>query len=699
MQIELLDEPTNTGFVKNPQKKQKYVSLGELERDTNAQNRQETTETGQEREIGAAVVEETASPSSVGALSERWSTTPAYGNVGVKNIIPTISSSIATADWIHAVPSLKDKELDRLRILGLSDQDMGFFVTQFVGHRWQFIQRSPDGEWYSVGNRRHLNDWDLVRHLAGDIIVGTGCRWDRERRDFRTTYVVVDLDFQDDAADLRNRYDRVVAALGTPSYVIRSSGSGGIHVYYMFARSEPLHALRTSDGQRGDMVKLLEAEGLRQQNGQVEIFPRGHYRDGRGQQARVRAPFGPGSCLLHHVTLEPLAPPGPSSLVVARQLFEDGHVSLVDPAHWFRKRQALPTLSGPLSAKPTSKDASRKKGGRRDRTLATPLFRPRHNPEMIERLLTRGLTSRKQFNEAVVAIAYHFRNDLCLSRDEAHNRLLEWLEIHHNGKSGTYNQNPQKARDEVVDVLSRVYKHERSTTNRRPRRNDSPLPPLTAYEATTLLHVFDNAPACRDPLTGKPVNWYKLVQFAFALLRLAKQYVVTFILRCIRNSPDGTISDSDLATVWPDQSRPEFIVPCPATLRDGRGRKGKGFLKGIGRDTRWKLWRVIQQCGLYRLHRSGCSLAWSRRPATYVVRLDFGAFSETPRSFLTADNAILALIPAESQKARLSKYRCEKLETMSAGVAGIDHHGNEVFDLISRKLTDSSTAGRGAHAA
>ena len=53
--------------------------------------------------------------------------------------------------------------------------------------------------------------------------------------------------------------------------------------------------------------------------------------------------------------------------------------------------------------------------------------------------------------------------------------------------------------------------------------------------------------------------------------------------------------------------------------------RGGGFLRGIGRDGRWALWRALRAAGVFRLERAASKQA--QRAATYRVRLDFGALS------------------------------------------------------------------------
>jgi hypothetical protein len=116
-----------------------------------------------------------------------------------------------------------------------------------------------------------------------------------------------------------------------------------------------------------------------------------------------------------------------------------------------------------------------------------------------------------------------------------------------------------------------------------------------------------------------------------------------------------------IAAIWPDRTRPEFIVPMPVNLREGRGRSRSGFLKGIGRDLRWSLWRAIKQVELFRLYRPACNLRSVKRWATYLVSLDFGALSDDALVYKTLDAFVAKALTRDERRARYTSYRCKRL--------------------------------------
>ena len=643
------------------------------------------------------------------ALSTLYSTEPnarkhlsAFGNKNVTSIKPMVSTAGPdAAEDEPANPSLTEKGMSRLAMIGLAVVDLAFFIGRLIGHRWQYIYRRPghDG-WISAG-KKYLTDWLVVRHLAGDIVVGTGSRWDNQSRDLRTSYVLVDLDNNGDEADLRARFRRVTAALGPASYVIRSSESGGVHVYYLLTRAEPLHALRAFGGRNGDVMHLLDAEGMREENGRVEVYPRGQYKNPeRGQQTRNRAPFGIGSCLLDPVTLAPITEPGPASLIRARTMFERGEIRLVDPMEWAAKRTALPRAVIANSPPPP---ADGKPKGKRPRVADMRKRAVRnapsgHDAAKVERWLTYGLTSWKELNKASGALAFYFRFVLGLSREEATARLLEWLETHHNGKSRTYNASPARARTHVTGVVERVYRRAKAKSA-RPRTEWVTVRGLSEFEARTVLTSLDRPSETCDPATGEELDRYKLQSYAFELLRLAKQYVLTVISAAINGTGEQAIPETVMVTVWPDRTRPEFVVPMPVNLREGRARSGTGFIKGIGRDRRWPLWRAIKQAGLFRLRQPALNLPWVKRWALYLVRLDFGAFSVDGAEFPNLDVALVRLLSSGQRRAGFTDYRCRKLakgESVRAAV-GADHDAaRQARDLIVRLLREGEDENTGS---
>jgi hypothetical protein len=550
----------------------------------------------------------------------------------------------------------------RLEEIGVSIAAWLHFLAWFVGSPFDYIRRKLGEGWQTVQNRVRLRPSLLVAHLAGDLFVGTGCQYDREHRKYRTPCFVIDLDHKGNHLDLTrrlalehdllDRYDRVVAALGQPGHLFRSSDSYGLHLYYFFDRPVDLYSLRTSDGSDGAIVRLLAAQGLRPQQGRLELFP-GSAAKGRGPQGRVRLPFGLESRLLDHKTFEPMAGPGAGpNLDQSLRLFEEEDVHILSADALIARGQALG--SGVRGFAPSERDA--RTGRQRNRVfggLATG-----HSAEYVERLLAVGLTEAGEVNRAASALAFYFRFELDMDRHQAADALVTWLDSHHNNQSITYNASPARARQEVLGVVTRVFAGAHSPW--------LPMPGLSEFEATSVLALLGNETEACDTLTGDELHQYKLECFGFETLRLAKQHVVSHIAAVLARTGGDSLDDSrvpqhEIATVWPDRSRPVFIVPSPKVLREGRRRAGQRFLKGVGRDRRPALWRAVKNVGLFTLERAASERAG--RWATYRVRLDFGALSASPsRSFHCVESAIVAYVPRCDQRARYgTEYRCRKI--------------------------------------
>ncbi|MDP3156594.1 MAG: hypothetical protein Q8N23_28240 [Archangium sp.] len=126
----------------------------------------------------------------------------------------------------------------------------------------------------------------VVRHLLGDkgVVLGQQPR-------ATSRLVVIDLDAKQNGGPVKRRYSRVVDALGLRGQhaVVRSSASGGLHIYFRVAENqgapEPRH----------QVAHQLSTAGIKIENGYCEVFPKG--------SSNLRVPFGEQSRLLRRGTL------------------------------------------------------------------------------------------------------------------------------------------------------------------------------------------------------------------------------------------------------------------------------------------------------------------------------------------------------------------------------------------------------------
>jgi hypothetical protein len=548
---------------------------------------------------------------------------------------------------------LTKRQKRQLAAVGISMADFAFF-RRFIGHNFSFITKKEGRDW-SLHQRVPLNNALLVSHLLGRRWVGTGCRWDASVRRFVTDYVAIDLDQRGDIDDLIARYDRVLAALGPPTFVFRSSEYGGLHLYYLLAEPIELHRLRRPDGRHGAVMELLAAHDLIESNGSIEVYPRGHYRV-RGTMNRLRLPFGRGCTLLDPDSLLPYArAKAARSLEVARQFFEDEKVELTDATAWVRRSREVGT---------------RPVAPRKPRTTSLTPTTSGSAPDT-QRLRNDGLTAAKQFNAAILALAIELRRQ-DIPKDVASQDLCDWIDRHHNGRSRTYNRSRLLAHAEIGRIVGRVYA-------RHVRRTWTAIRPLSKHQFRDLTRRLDGDFAIADPKTGELLKRYRVEQVAFELKRKGKQWVETMgqaqydrVRRELPHVEPGApeFVQEVLARCkpfWPDPTVPEFVVPVPYTLRAN--------LDFISERAVWAPWRAVTTAGVFRPNRRAS--AWDQRAATYRVSLDFGAY-DNAEPYDDVAVAIGAAFNADELRSRYSRHYATHIrkstasETVRIGAAPVD---------------------------
>lgn len=535
---------------------------------------------------------------------------------------------------------MTERQEQRLARLELAVPDFLCFRRRFVGHPFCYIRRWGEGPWYLAKDRPLSNEL-LISHLEGrDFWVGTGCRRDRKSKRFVTDHVVIDLDVHVGDMDLRARYDRVTRVLGRPSLLFRSSRSGGYHLYYFLSQPVPLHRLRAPDGRGGAVMRLLAAAGLLEVPGSLEVYPRGHYRNGPTQN-RVRLPFGAESRLLDPDSLLPsTAGPSPDLRLVRRQ-FEDGTMETVDVVALLDRAAHCPAVADPTPP------------GVAPPARPTPV--PTRPPQDLPTLWATGLTGPKQFNRTVSALGFDLRHH-GIPEGVATEQVVTWLHAHHNGQSATYNRSPAAAVQEVRDIVARIYR-------RRPAPwRWGPVPGLSTFEMQSLLRALESDVVLADPETGELASRFKTERLGFELLRRAKQCVLAdggVVYRRIvgeRRGGDRTPSVramlmQQLAQVWPDPTQPEFVVPVPYRLRVS--------FEGISEGAEAPLWRALRRSGLFRMRQPASALA--HRAATYAVTLDFGAWSATAQRYRSLERGLVHERGPSVIRQRYSRHYAQRI--------------------------------------
>jgi hypothetical protein len=489
---------------------------------------------------------------------------------------------------------LRSEDLGRLTRLGISEADFDYFRDTYVGDRFTFVRRRVGSLKHRTVDKRPLSNSELIRHLEGEAWYYTGCA--PSTRGHVATWFLVDLDSHQNPSDLWQRYDRIAQVFGYPHLLHRSSTSGGLHLRYFLDVPRRLEDLRRPTGDGGLLIDLLQAAGLEERPGRVELYPRGKYKT--GTQNRIRLPFGAGSRLL-----DPFDPGVPltcsaiDDLKLAARLERDGKIP-----RW-RAPAAPPERSGTRYQRASPCRPRRRTTARGPRPATAAL---RHG----------GLHEAGEFNGAIFRLA----QDLAyqgMGHGDAERTLHEWLDNHHNGSSNTYNASPAKAHEEVAAVVARVY------ASYRPIR--PPRPRLSVADLSRIVNATWEDSAVTDPTTGVIYPRLKVQRYLAKIHIAAEQWVLgrassalgmtwhEVRTQCLAK---GVVPDpypEDLAAIWPDSRVPAFIVPIPYRLRC--------VLEGTSERQQWSFWRIACASGLLRAVR--CASAWGHRAATFELRLDF----------------------------------------------------------------------------
>lgn len=538
--------------------------------------------------------------------------------------------------------ALTAKGAKELETLGLRPDELEWFCDLFVGHPFDFAQRSSDSEEWprprpTAGGRQVGLGRDRVTgHLAGRYWIATNAkRDDSDSRAVRcwTRCVTIDLDAGDDLAD---RYRLVCTALGRPTCVFQSSASGGVHVVYVLTAPAPLYELRHDGAPSGLVRRLLASVGLEERNGRAEVYPRGTTHQ-YGAQTPLRLPFGKGSALCAVDTLQPRHdgvawPRRRKDLRDLRRDLTAGRLSLASVDRWRvldRQRTALAAEMGETPAKAKA----RRRQVRGSRSVGIELD--------AGALLDEGLTSSGQFNDAVVAVVSYARLWLRYTEGEARATLHRWLDEKHNGNSHTYNTKPRAAHRHLDRAIAWAYKD-------GPYTGRGDLPELSHHEAAEILTKTAPPGACVDPDTGKPLNQLKVRRFVFAALRFGKRWV--------RERGNGLwlaeVGDGALVTdaqrdrvvqraarFWPDPTQPLFVVDQPWQLMRKLKDDNDPVLKGVARDSIPAYKRVAAALGLLPMARNYNT----GRSRAFGMPLDFGALSPSDVTFASPEAALKVL--------------------------------------------------------
>ena len=170
----------------------------------------------------------------------------------------------------------------------ITPEHIRIYSDWFVDERSHFHCKYLDGERFPHRPRR-LTDNDIERHLRGDF-------WVAVLRAPSTRILAVDLDAKGGSTEARRamlkRY-RIITEILAPSLVVRSSTSGGLHLYWFLTDAVNTTSLVAI------VARRFREAGLDVKSAAVEIRPT--------TTQCLRLPLGRGSMLLQPNTLEPYA--------------------------------------------------------------------------------------------------------------------------------------------------------------------------------------------------------------------------------------------------------------------------------------------------------------------------------------------------------------------------------------------------------
>lgn len=153
-------------------------------------------------------------------------------------------------------------------------------------------------KWRSYKNKWEISASKFIEYYLDEMMV-VGKRFNRE-----TSYIMIDIDtgskchpdkYLDECSRLLDCLK--IVGLHKPVFV-RSSNSGGIHLYYPFPKSVSSWSIAHS------LSTFLQAEGFHLKGGQLEIFPNPKQRDSQYQGHRL--PLQTGGCILDSQDFQPL---------------------------------------------------------------------------------------------------------------------------------------------------------------------------------------------------------------------------------------------------------------------------------------------------------------------------------------------------------------------------------------------------------
>ena len=208
-----------------------------------------------------------------------------------------------TEDDFRTKPnSSQDREHQPISPEEIAQRDRFCGILKF--HPWDFIEKYPLENWYTVKNYYLSNEKFWYKYTDTEIILGV--RFGEE-----TKYTTIDIDINSSVHPYQSeeKFRKLIHALyqlGLNEHVtVRSSPSEGIHCYFFFDESVRSYHLASS------MRRVIEEAGLEVKPGEIEIFPNTKQYANAGEKPSLynghRLPLQHGSYILDESNFEPIS--------------------------------------------------------------------------------------------------------------------------------------------------------------------------------------------------------------------------------------------------------------------------------------------------------------------------------------------------------------------------------------------------------
>ena len=207
-------------------------------------------------------------------------------------------------------------------------------------HPWDFIERYPDQNWYTVKNYYLSKEKFWYKYTDSEIILGV-------RFGEYTKYALLDIDINSavhpyQSLDNLRKLIHALYNLGLNEQItLRSSPSKGIHCYFFF--DEPVHSYHLACSMR----RVIEEAGLEVKPGQIEIFPNtkqyANVGEGYSLYNGHRLPLQHGSHILDDDDFEPISDSLDDFIALAESSAKANDTTIIkqraaDDYQWFKDK-------------------------------------------------------------------------------------------------------------------------------------------------------------------------------------------------------------------------------------------------------------------------------------------------------------------------------------------------------------------------